>query len=291
MAPERWLALSVRPRAGVETDLLPLLLTELGGAGVEEAEGAFVTYLHPPADLDAFLALARERLAELGPPEQVELSWRWQPHEDWAVFWRKGLGPRRITPRLTVAPTWDLPAPEPGVCVLVLDPGMAFGTAEHASTRGCLRLMDPRVSAGDALADVGAGSGILSIAAALLGASRVLALESDELSCQVARENVAANGVGARVEVAHRLVQGDGPLPAAPYQGIVANLQRFLLLPLLAAFRESLTPGGWLILSGILLEEREEIVSAASREGLVLDGEDGEGEWWSGSFMLPSPGV
>jgi len=161
---------------------------------------------------------------------------------------------------------------------------MAFGTAEHATTRGCLRLMDPRVSSGARIADVGAGSGILSIAAALLGASRVAAVEMDAISCQVARENARANGVEDRIEVLEIPVEGAEPLPSAPFDGVVANLQSSLVLPLLAALRESLAPGGWLILSGILQEEVALVLEAASRQGLELEAEDREDEWWSGAL-------
>ncbi len=291
MVPERWLALSVRSRAGMDREILPFLLMELGGRGVQETEEGFVTYLPPPAGLEEFLARARERLDAVHPPEGVELSWRWQAQEDWAVLWRRGLGPRKVTPRITVAPSWEIPEPAPGEHLILLDPGMAFGTAEHATTRGCLRLMDPRVRPGDRVADVGAGSGILSIAAALLGASRVLALEMDGISCQVARENLAANGVEGRVEVVEAVVEGNAPLPGSPFHGVVANLQSCLLLPLLPSFRESLHPEGWLILSGVLQAERDGILTAAEGAGLALQGQDLEDEWWSGAFtpLPPQP--
>jgi len=269
-------------------EMIPELLLELGGRGVEEKRDSFTTYLLPPQDLDVFLQEARGRIREVAGPEG-ELSWAWQPQEDWDAFWRRGLGPRRITGRLTVAPTWDIPEVGEGEVLIVLDPGMAFGTAEHATTRGCLRLLDTRVREGDRVADIGSGSGILSIAAAMLGARHVLAVESDPMSCEAAEENVLANGVGDRVSIQVAEVQGTGPLPDGPYDGVVANIQRFILLPLLAAFRNSLTEGGWLILSGLLTEEREEILAATAGIGLRLDEEDQEGEWWSGAFTRSGP--
>ncbi len=291
MVPDRWLALSVRPPEGGDPEPLPLLLTELGGQGAEEKEGAFLTYLPPPEDPEGFLASLQARLRDLYPPHGAELTWRWQPHEDWAVLWRRGLGARRVTPRITVAPTWEVPEPGPGEKIILLDPGMAFGTVEHATTRGCLRLLDPRVRAGDRIADVGAGSGVLSMAAAALGASFVMALEMDDISCEVARENLEANGLQDQVRVVQARVEGAEPLPLAPYHGILANLQLFLLLPLLEALRKSLLPGGWLILSGVLQEEREAILAGASEAGLALEEEDREDEWWSGAFSIlkPSP--
>jgi len=262
---------------------MPELLMELGGRGVEELGDSFITYL-----LEAFLQEVRARLRAVGA-RQAELRWAWQPQEDWEIFWRRGLGPRRITRRLHVAPSWEVPDVVEGEIVIVLDPGMAFGTAEHATTRGCLRLLDPRVREGDMVADIGSGSGILAIAAASLGAREVLAVEMDPLACAVAEENFAANGVRDRVKILVAEVRELEPLPGGPYQGVVANIQRSVLLPLLTTFRDSLVDGGWLILSGILGEERDEVLGTASRHGFVLEEEDREGDWWSGAFILPAP--
>ena len=108
------------------------------------------------------------------------------------------------------------------------------------------------------------------------------------MACEAALENVAANGVTDRVRILIEEVGGTDPLPEAPFHGIVANIQRVILLPLLPAFRESLVEGGWVILSGILTEERDEVLAAAADCGLLLDGEDQEEEWWSGGFRLSS---
>jgi len=289
MPPERWLELTVRFPLGSESvfaELVSSVLLGLGGSAVEESEGSLLTYLPPPPELDALLESAHQRLQELSPSAKFDLSWRWQPQKDWEIFWRRGLGPRRITPRLIVVPSWEEVEPEAGEILLTLDPGMAFGTAEHATTRGCLRLLDSKVTAGSRIADVGAGSGILSIAAARFGAREVLALEMDGLACETAIENVCRNGVKDRVKVLQAQVESGALLPDAPFDGIVANLQSHLLLPLLSAFRESLAPGGWIVLSGILVEERNEILSAASAEGFIFLGDDEEDGWWTGVFRL-----
>lgn len=266
-------------------EFVPELLIEFGGRGVEEGQGEFKTYLPPPEDLDTFLAAVGKAL-ESGAPQGTSLGWGWQPHEDWENLWRQGLGPRRITPRIVVTPTWEEPQAEPGDLLITLDPGMAFGTAEHATTRGCLRLLDGRVREGDRIADIGSGSGILSIAAARLGAREVLGVEVDPMACEAARENLVANGVDDRVRIVVEEIQGPNALPEAPFQGIVANIQRFILVPLLPSFRASLVPGGWLILSGILLEERDSLLEATRRNGFSLGQDDQEGKWWSGVFTL-----
>ena len=259
---------------------------ELGGGGGQETPEGFLAWFFPPDDPHALVEGLRPTLAEVARGASVELDWRWQPQEDWDRIWREGLGHRRVTPRLLVAPSWDIPRIDPGEILVTLDPGMAFGTAEHAPTRGCLRLLDTRVEEGDRIADVGAGSAILSIAAALMGAGKVLALEMDPASCRAARENLAINGVEERVRVEEALVEAGAPLPDAPYHGIVANIQRLVLLPLLPGFRASLHSGGWLILGGILSEEGEEVEAAAREAGFTLQEIDWEEEWWSGAFYL-----
>jgi ribosomal protein L11 methyltransferase len=292
--PDRWLVLTVKGLHGSpegssapdpSRELIPELLLELGGRGVEEDPEGFTTYLAPPDDLDTFLSDAKGRLEKVAPG-RARLEWAWQPHEDWEDLWRQGLGPRRITPRIVVAPTWDTPEAEPGEILITLDPGMAFGTAEHATTRGCLRLLDGRVREGDRIADIGSGSGILSIAAAHLGAKQVLGIEVDPMACEAARENLQANSVEDRVRIVVDEIQGSEPIPEAPYQGIVANMQRFILVPLLPSFKASLDGDAWMILSGILLEEREDLLQATTEAGFRLDAEDQEDEWWSGVFFL-----
>jgi ribosomal protein L11 methyltransferase len=282
------LELTVRPPdegAGIAEWLL-----DLGGTAVEEKDGALVTYLAPPPDLEGFLTDARHSLEDLHPGGGAVLTWRWQAHEAWEELWKRGLGPRRITPHLVVAPSWSEFVPEAGEKLIVLDPGMAFGTAEHATTRGCLRALCRFVEEGSRVADVGAGSGILSIAAACLGSQEILALEMDEASCETALENILRNGVQERVKVRrHRLAAGD-PLPEGPFNGVVANLQSHLIRPLLPSFREGLVPGGWLIVSGILEGEAGEVLAWAATSGFFFQEAEEEEGWWTGVFTATTPG-
>lgn len=287
----RWLVVSLRSRFAADLESLGFSLMEAGAAGVEERDGSLSAYFPQPEDETELLKSIQERMAWFAPPHGVEMSWRWQEQEEWATLWRKGLAPRLITPRLGVSPTWEQAPALPGLRWVRLDPGMAFGTAEHATTRGCLRLLDRYLRAGQRVADVGAGSGILSIAAVLLGAEGATAFECDEISCRVARENACLNGVAEAVTVFHRTIEGEAPLPGRPYHGILANLQRTLLLPLLTAFSRSLFPGGWLIAGGLLEEEREELVAAAEARGFSLGDEDREEGWWSGAFRSVQGGA
>jgi ribosomal protein L11 methyltransferase len=266
----------------------PVLL-DLGGTAVLEVEGALVTHIPSPDDPEGLARACRDALGRLSPQIPVEVEWRWRPHEDWSHLWKRGLGVREITPNLFVAPSWETFSPDPGQILITLDPGMAFGTAEHATTRGCLRALAGRDLSRARLVDVGAGSGILSIAAARMGARDVLALEMDEASCETAEANLVRNGVEGLVRVLRTRVEGPGPLPEAPFQGVMANLQSRILTSLLPSFASSLEPGGWLIMSGVLREEKDEVLTAAAESGwrfLQAEVEDG---WWTGVLTLPGP--
>lgn len=288
-AGRRWLELRVRCHtAGERADLLADGLLSLGARGVEERAGWYVSYFDEPDDAEAFVreaVAALESSTELSP---IRVEHGWQEHEAWEETWKRGLGPRRVTDRVVVHPSWSAPEEtRPDDIVIRLDPGMAFGTAEHGTTRGCLRLMDDLIEPGDRILDVGAGSGILSIAAARLGAHEVIAIEGDPYACEAMTENVEANGVRDVVAVVQAWATGDGLAARAPVDGIVANIEAGLLAPLHDGFVAALAPRGWLILSGILEHEWAESRARAEAHGFVFGQMDADGEWRSGLFRLP----
>ena len=295
--PKRWLEVTVdHPRDPEAAALLVDALLDLPAGGVEETPSAL--RIHLPESLEGLGVdpegwrrdLAKRLGERMGSDEPWPVTVRWQAHEDWAESWRQGLGPRRIPPRLLISPSWDPGEVTPDEIRITIDPGMAFGTAEHATTRGCLRLLQEVVESGDRVADVGSGSGILAIAATLLGAERVLAYESDEWSCEVLQENLEANGVLTRVEIHPGEVTGPELVQAGPFQGILANMQTRILLPLLPAFRGALAPGGWLVVSGILRSEESVMREALTEHDFVVMDEDAEDEWWTGAARLRSGG-
>jgi ribosomal protein L11 methyltransferase len=180
---------------------------------------------------------------------------------------------------LTIAPPWLAPEHDPTKTIIV-DPAMAFGTGEHPTTRGVMRLMQGVVRRGGLVADIGAGSAVLSIAAVLLGASRVAAVEIDHDSIGNAEENLQANGVSDRVEI----IEGDAAviLPLlAPVRVILANIISSVLTALLPTIKSSLAVGGQAILSGVLIDERDAMVAALDAGGWVIEREDTEDVWWS----------
>lgn len=281
----RWLEVGVRcPSAG---DLAPLFvdgLLALGGRAAEERDGWYVTHVQSPQDMDSFRAEAESLLSSFTGLDSFELRTAWREQEDWAETWKRGLGFRRITSRIAVRPSWvEEPDDAPEV-VVVLDPGMAFGTAEHGTTRGCLRLLDGVVTPGERLLDVGAGSGILAIAAVLLGASEVAALEGDALACEALLENLERNGVQDRVRVIEGLVDASALAAYGPVDGVVSNIESATLARLLPGFAGAVRPGGWLILSGILAEEWPSLREAAANAGFHHREVDADGEWRAGLF-------
>jgi ribosomal protein L11 methyltransferase len=284
-----------RPDDEGELGIVIETLLEMAERGVEERGDSVLAYFPDPArPVEDLLEAVRLRLGASVDMDRLELSHRWQVHEDWEEIWKSGFSSRKVTDRVVVAPVWEDRSPGPGEVVITLEPGMAFGTAEHPTTRGSLRLLDRRVEPGHHVGDIGAGSGILSIACALLGADRVLAVEMDPWSCAAARENIRRNKVEDRVELREEFVRPDFLDAEPPLNGIVANIEAGVLEPLLPAFRAGLEDGGWLVLSGILEAESVEITRAARELGFAVDEVDREGGWWTGAFRVPpdaGPGV
>lgn len=324
VAPSRWLVLEVpRPDDPERSALVVEILMELASHGVEERDDHLLAYLPDPDDAEQVPVLLEALTRQLGPllgpstdgrprdggedrrhgedPSDGEgqtdgedgsvsedrvplIHHRWQSHEDWKESWREGLGPRRIGERIVVSPPWSEVDLREDEILLVIDPGMAFGTAEHPTTRGCLRLLEARLTPGERVADVGTGSGILAIAALRLGAVHVVALEPEPWSCEAARANAEVNGVSGRLEIREERVGVDFLPGKEPFDGIVANIESGVLLPRLPGLRRGLRAGGWLVLSGIQLSEAASIRTAAEMAELDFEAEDREGEWWSGLF-------
>jgi ribosomal protein L11 methyltransferase len=288
--PERWMVLSVRLD---DPELLPLAaeaLVERGSWAVQEDGDAILTWIPDPADPEAVLAeLGGHVRANLPDGVEPRLSFRWQANEDWARTWKEGLGPRRVTDRLVVKPTWTEWDAAPGQVVLDVDPQMAFGTGEHATTRGCLRLLDAVVRPGDRVLDVGSGSAILAIAAVRLGAAEAMAVEYDPDANLNARENVEQNGVLGRVAIVEAMADAALLAGFGRFDLVVANILSGVIRPLLPAFRDALggAPGGRLIVSGILQVEHEDVVRDAVAAGFRVETVDEEDEWWS-ALLLPT---
>jgi ribosomal protein L11 methyltransferase len=287
----RWLELRARAGTGdARHDLVADALLCLGGRAVEELGGAFVTHLPEPPELETFLLEARRTLKRLGLGD-VELQVGWRADEDWAETWKRGLGPRRVGHRLVVTPSWCHVDAERDDIVVVLDPGMAFGNAEHGTTRGCLRLLERSVEPRTRVLDVGAGSGILSIAAARLGAREVLAVEGDALAMGALEENIERNGVGDRVAIHEGWMESELLAGMGSWDGVVANIESGVLRGLRSGLRTAVRPDGWLILSGILAEEWSTVRADFEAVGFSLSETDRDGDWVSAQLRARGIGL
>lgn len=285
----RWLVLTVRLDDPDLRALAGEALVALGAGAVQEAGDTLLTYLAPPADPDAFVEEARATVAEALPDGAApELSWHWREDEDWARSWKQGLAPRVLSPRLVVKPTWTEWDAAPGQVVLDVDPQMAFGTGEHATTRGCLRLLDRVVRDGDRVLDVGSGSAILGIAAVRLGAAEAVAVEYDPDANINALENIEQNGTGGRVRIVEALAEPGMMAKLGRFDLVLANILSGVIRPLLPAFRDALggSPDGRLIVSGILLGEHADVLRDAEAAGFRMQATDEEDEWWS-ALLVP----
>jgi len=270
---ESWHAMRVRPSG----DPAPVIaaLFAAGSQGVQEIGDAVVTHFPPDADVER----VRAGVARADPGADVEVRRAVVP--DWTEAWKGQVGAHALG-ALTIVPPWLAERCDPARTI-VIDPGMAFGTGEHATTRGVVRLMQRVVRAGDVVADVGAGSAVLAIAAAKLGAARVAAIEIDPEAIGNAEENVARNGVSGRVTV----IQGDAAslLPlVAPVRVVLANIISPVITELLPVIERALADDGRAILSGVLAAEREQMLVVLGSRGWCVVEEDAEDVWWSASI-------
>jgi ribosomal protein L11 methyltransferase len=265
-----WLSIRVRP--GSSPDAALATLFELGSEGVHEAGSELVT--HFPGDADGARIVSAVMAAD--PAAQVTATLI--PAVDWAEEWKKGVGAHELG-TLAIVPPWLTAGRDPARTI-VIEPEMAFGTGEHQTTRGVVRLLPKVIRPGDRVADLGAGSAVLAIAAAKLGAAHVTAIELDHDAIANAEENVTRNGVGAQVTV----IEGDAGilLPfVAPVRVVLANIISSVLVEMLPTIGACLTSDGEAVLSGILVEERPAMVAVLDTGGWRLLDEDVEGMWWS----------
>jgi ribosomal protein L11 methyltransferase len=251
---------------------------ELWDLGVEGVETRDAATLSGPTDagsvtLVAYVseeARAEAIAAELGErfPARVEIV----VGDEWRDRWREYFKPLRVGARLVVRPSWEEVVPWDGEIVLTIDPGRAFGSGIHETTKLVLREIDRRVRGGERVLDVGAGSGILSIAAALLGASEVRAVDNDADTVSVVDENAKANGVSEIVVAdATPIDRVDGA-----YDLVLANIEARVLIELAAPICARVAAGGTLVLSGVLRPQLDEVVDAYAAFDHQLTGADGE---------------
>ena len=313
MMPEFWLELAVtaEPEA-VEAISEVMSRYAEGGVAIEEPyeladdgqvalpiAGAPVTVrVYVPAD--AAGEEARQRieqgmwhLRQIGSGGISNVSVRRLAEADWANAWKEHYHVTHLGRRTVIKPSWREYTPQPGEVVVELDPGMAFGTGLHPTTRNCVIALEEALSPGDRVLDVGTGSGILAIAALKLGAASVLALDVSPIAVEAARANAAANGLAERIELRLATLEGAAGEPYAPlprdlamlgpeigtYDVVVANIIARVITQLAPALLRATRPGGTLIASGIIAERRHEAEEPLRAAGLRDLRALVEGDW------------
>jgi ribosomal protein L11 methyltransferase len=244
-------------------------LFDLGCGGIIDEDSTIRAYFSAPEDtepiqetLRVFLHGLGEIFQEMEPPV---LKVRRIKNQDWSIEWRAHFRSERITPTLIVAPAWEpLPA-KPGCHLIRIDPGPAFGTGQHATTRMCLESMEKfRSDKPWTMLDIGTGSGILAIYAAKLGATRVLALDTDLEALRWAEKSIALNEPPVRIELSPAPVEAT----TEAFDLVTANLTLDVIQELMPHFSRLLEPQGWLILSGLLREQVEKVKKRLAGYGI-----------------------
>lgn len=230
--------------------------------------------------------LLREALGHLSlivplpPLQERELA-----EEDWAEAWKAHFEVHRVGRRLVIKPSWRDYTPKDKELVLELDPGMAFGTGLHPTTRLCLLQLEKYVCLGSTVLDLGTGSGILALAMARLGASRVVALDTDPVAVKAARANVRRNRLGRRIQVTRGTLPGGNPEPEVPilslepFHLVVANITARVLRQKAEGLAQALRPQGLLIASGLIAEQVAETVADFEAVRLTIEDIQAEEDW------------
>ena len=293
--PERWLELSVDAPPEYAEPLSEIFrrygeggvaIEQPGGFNPDEGETppapdkvTIKTYL----PMDATTRDRRERIdaaarliAKLAPVSA--LRERVANEDEWRDSWKEFFHPLRIGRRIVILPTWRECETKPGDAVVHLDPGMAFGTGHHPTTRMCLEALERALSPGDRVLDLGCGSAILSIAAAKLGAASVVGIEIDAAAVRSARANVEMNGVADRAEIIH----GTLPSAKAPPQSFdlaLANISARVIADMAGQIADCLAPGGTLIASGVIEAHLAGVISALESAGATVRERTMDGDW------------
>lgn len=248
---------------------------------VEQSERVRITGYYPDSvDIEDIAAQANERLAELDgfglETGDIELTRQELAEEDWADNWKKYFEPARITHDLTIVPSWTDYEVTTGEKIIKLDPGMAFGTGTHPTTKMSLFALEQVLRGGETVLDVGTGSGVLSIASSLLGAKEIFAYDLDDVAVRVAQENIALNAGTENIHVAAGDLLKGVDIEA---DVIVANILADILVNLTDDAYRLLKDEGYLIMSGIISEKWNLVRESAEVAGFFLETHMIQGEW------------
>ncbi|MFO8058923.1 MAG: 50S ribosomal protein L11 methyltransferase [bacterium] len=287
--PGGWIEVRLQgPLAGLEVFADFLNERGAGGAIFSESPGSpgcdMVTGFVPlpeagPALVEELKVRART-LSEEFPGQWGSLTITEVRDQDWAESWREKLEPLWLEPGVWIVPTFkEVPPHDESEIVIRLDPGMAFGTGRHETTRHSIKfLADSMQKGAHTVLDLGTGSGVLAIAAALAGAGRVLAMDVDGHALEVARENAQINAVQDKIELRQGVSRPDEDL-AETFHLVLANLYAESLVKLMPFIKRHLSERGSAVLSGILADREQKVSEAAAESGLEIKEREQEKEW------------
>ncbi|KIX13501.1 50S ribosomal protein L11 methyltransferase [Dethiosulfatarculus sandiegensis] len=274
----QWLEVAITaapPQAEAAADFL----ANLTGRGVLLKDGQIpenqiqvLGYLDADHKLDekrARLERFTQSLGQMEEGETASINFNFIPAEDWSRNWKKHFHPREAIPGLIIAPSWEVPEPEPGKNVVIIDPGQAFGTGHHESTLLCMKRIS-RLAKRDLLPervlDVGCGTGILSFTALAFGAQSAVGVDLDPEAIKAARKNAEINNMADKVEFSETpLASLSGKFPL-----VMANLTAKDVTGLAQDLADHLAPGGELVVSGILPEQAGQVRKILEQAGLTF---------------------
>jgi ribosomal protein L11 methyltransferase len=283
---KRWIEISVEAERTALDDLVNLLGRYcVGGAVVEERPGASAVVKGFLPEWETQVAEKLE-IALLLLGKNVSISppvIRIMAPEDWTESWKSYFEPQHIGQHTVIVPTWREYIPQTGELIIHLDPGMAFGTGLHATTRLCLAAIEREIKPGMRALDVGTGSGILAIAMAKQGASQIEAIDIDSVACHVAQDNLALNDI-TQVKVSqetlasataddNQIHNGQG------YDLLTVNIFADVIIAMAPAIARALRSGGIFIASGIIASKAEDVIQALGQAELTLQERHQEDDW------------
>ena len=257
-------------------DVLAVEFAEAFGVSVEYISQGIRFYLGSArfvAEKDRLLQIADSTHST--PEGPISLAFSEIPDEDWSTTWKQHFKPLRLGKRFLVSPTWGEIPSIPQRLIIRIDPGRAFGTGHHETTRLCLEWLESCRSDEMSLLDVGTGSGILAIGAALLGFERVVGIDNDPEAIEVAKENVMLNGLSKKITLLCATPEG----LSGSFGVVISNIESRPLIRMSEAISAQLRDRGLLALSGILAEQAGEVCAEYEKRGLRLTGRKTAGEW------------
>ena len=250
------------------------------GSLLEEHDACITIYMDQDAGSEEKIARIREAVKNAvslsAPGNKIDMGIRLADDSEWKDEWKKYFQPAHITDDIVICPSWEEYRPVHGEKVIEIDPGMAFGTGTHATTRMCIQFIEKYLRPGQSFMDVGCGSGILSVAAGLCGCQDIVGFDIDPDAVRVAEENVSANGMADRI----RIFQGDVTEGVEQTADVIAaNLMAEIIISICGSIPACLNKGGVFISSGIIVEKRDAVAAALQKAGFEIIEIKEEDDW------------